>query len=235
MAVNCTSSPAAVLSASGKLFHEADKTAAGDDVQFTAMEGGIYYGIITASGTAKVECIGGGRDEEVFGDLKKGSVLYLGYLETGQTVTLTNGDEKDETPKISADIYRLDQEVLEEILATLSEPYLEHVVWESDFISGEITLEEAGRLVLSVPYEEGWTVEINGLETEGALFGGCLMAFDLEPGTYKIQMRYRPAGSAAGIAVSIVCIMLFAGIMALQHKALRHKKRRIAIGKSATK
>lgn len=206
------------LGVSEKLFTEARKTKDGDDVQFTAGEGGIYYGIVTASGTKEIACIGGSRDEETFSDLKNGSVLYLGYLEAGQNVTLTNGDEEDDTPEISVDIYRMDETVLEEILAVLSQQHLENVVWESDFISGEITLETAGRLVLSVPYEDGWRVEINGSVTEGELFGGCLMAFDLEPGTYEIQMKYRPVGATAGIIVSTACIAVFAGIMVLRRR-----------------
>lgn len=206
------------LGVSGKLFAERRKTRDGDDVRFTAEESGIFYGIVTAGGTKKIECIGGSRDEETFSDLKNGSVLYLGYLEEGQTVTLTNGDADDETPEVSVDIYQLDEAVLEETLAVLSRQHLENVVWESDFISGEITMDTAGRLVLSVPYEDGWTVEINGAVTDVELFGGCLMAFDLEPGAYHIQMKYRPAGAVAGIVVSVVCIGVFTGIMIMRRR-----------------
>lgn len=201
------------LGVSGKLFERAAERKSGDDVVFTADRGGIYYGLLTTAGTKKVECIGGSRDEEVFSDLRRGGILYLGYVEAGQTVTLTNGDEEDETPAIGADIYMLNEEVLEETLALLSKQHLENVVWESDFISGQIRMEEAGRMVLSVPYEEGWTVKINGEETEGELFGGCLMAFDLEPGAYEIEMKYRPAGATAGGIVSGVSIVLFLGII----------------------
>lgn len=204
------------LGVSGQLFCSMQKTGVGDDIQFTPKEGGIYYGLVTASGTAKIKRIGGSRDEETFGDLKKGCILYLGYLEKGQTITLTNGDEKDETPKISVDIYRLDESVLEEALAVLSVDYLQEVEWASDALAGRITLEESKRLILSVPYEDGWTVWINGEETAGELFGGCLMAFDLEPGEYEIRMKYRPEGAMAGIVVTVAGMAAFAGIMVLK-------------------
>lgn len=210
----------------GKLFEEVRETDAGDDVRFTAGEGGIYYGLLTISGTKKVECIGGNGDEAVFSDLKRGCVLYLGYLEQGQTVTLTNGDEEDETPNIGVDIYQLNEDVLKEAVNVLSEQHLENVVWESDFISGNITMENAGRLILSVPYEDGWHVKINGVETEGQLFGGCLAAFDLEPGEYTIEMKYRPVGAVAGMIVSAVSIAMFAGIMLWR----RRKDKRIIKG-----
>ncbi len=206
------------LGVSGQLFRGMQKTAVGDDIQFTPKEGGIYYGLVTASGTGKIKCIGGSRDEETFGDLKKGCILYLGYLEKGQTITLTNGDEKDDTPKISADIYSLDESVLEEALAVLSGDCLEETDWGSDALSGRISLDESRRLILSVPYEDGWTVWINGEKAEGELFGGCLMAFDLEAGEYEIVMKYRPAGDVAGIVVTVISIAVFVGITVLKRR-----------------
>ena len=201
------------LGIKGTLFVRQQAKESGDNVTFTAKEGGIYYGILTASGTKKVEYIGGSVENTVFGDLKRGSVLYLGRLEKDSAVTLTNGDEEDDTPKIRADVYRLDEEVLAQALAALGSGGLENVVWESDFISGDITLEQAGRLVLSVPWEDGWTATVNGEKAEAALFGGCLTAFDLEAGSYRLEMRYRPAGSSAGLAVSAGSMLCFAGLM----------------------
>lgn len=227
-AVNLQNRIVRELGASGQLFRTAEKTVLGDDIQFTPKEGGIYYAMVTASGTGKIQCIGGSRDEETFGDLKRGCILYLGYLEKGQTITLTNGDEKDETPKISVDIYRMDEEVLSETLAVLGLRHLEDVTWESNHISGRITLDEPGRLILSIPYEDGWTVRMNGEKVEGELFGGCLMAFDLEPGTYEIEMKYRAAGAVVGIIVTVVSIAVFAGVMVLRRcrtKAVIGQKR----------
>ncbi len=200
------------LGIEGKLFRKADSEESGDDVQFTAGEGGFYYAVLTASGTGKVDCIGGSTGEEAFKDLKKGSILYLGYLEKEQTITLTNGDEDDATPKIAADIYRMDTEVLGQALEMLSAQHMENVVWESDHITANLTLEQPGRVICSIPYEDGWTVRINGEKAEGVLFGGCLMAFDLEPGEYTFEMKYVPAGARAGLAVSAVSILLFAAV-----------------------
>ncbi len=193
------------------LFIRATSRQSGDDVAFTADQGGYYYAILTASGTGKVDYVGGSTETEKFNDLKKGAVLYLGYLEKGQSVTLTNGDEKDTTPKVLANVYRMNEEVLEEALEKLSARHMEDVVWESDHLQGRLTLEEAGRLILSLPYESGWTVWVNGEEKEGVLFGGCLMAFDLEPGEYVFEMKYVPQGLRAGAAVSAVSLLVVVG------------------------
>ena len=112
-------------------------------------------------------------------------------------------------------MYRMDEDVLREVLDLLGAQHMENVVWESDFISGSLQLSQAGRLILSVPGEAGWTVLVNGRETEPSLFGGCLMAFDLEPGEYVFEMKYVPEGAGAGIAVSCVSIAGFAAVTAM--------------------
>lgn len=201
------------LGLEGELFQKMRTQQLNDDVVFEAAEMGIYYAILTASGTKKVDYIGGTIETESFHDLKQGSVLYLGKLEQGQTITLTNGDEEDATQKISADVYRMDLAVLEEALSVLSAQHLENVSWESDRISGELTLEHEGRLILSVPYEDGWTVLINGQEAARTTFGGCLMAFDLRAGQYTIEMHYVPVGQGAGLAVSGVSLVLFMAVI----------------------
>ena len=212
------------LGVEGTLFRKEEGEQRGDNVEFTPQEGGYYYAILTASGTGKVDCIGGSTVEEKYKDLKDGSILYLGYLEKEQTVTLTNGDEDDETPKVQADIYRMDQAVLWEALELLSARHMEDVEWKNDTLTGSLKLAEAGRVILSVPYEAGWQVRVNGEEARGELFGGCLMAFDLEPGEYRFEMKYVPEGSGAGIMVSIMSIAAFCGITALRRRRGRPQK-----------
>ena len=70
-------------------------------------------------------------------------------------MTLTNGDDADETQKVSAEAYVLNEEVLAQAVEILSKEHLENVAMDSTHISGTLSLEEAGRLILSVPYEEG--------------------------------------------------------------------------------
>lgn len=206
------------LGIEGKLFEEVDSSRADGDVAFTAQQSGIYYAMAMASGTSMVTAVGVETDTADYNDLKMGSILYLGYLDQGRRVTLTNGDEKDETPEINFAVYRMDEEVLRETLGVLSEQHLEQVEYTSDRIHGEINMKEAGRLILSVPLEAGWQIRVNGEEMEAVPFGGCLVAFDLEPGKYTIEMHYVPQGMWAGIAVTVVSVLLFVLIMVLQRR-----------------
>ena len=200
------------LGVKGDLFTQVSSGQKDDDVKMVAETDGIYYAILTASGTKKVEA-DFSEHTRSFNDLKDGSVLYLGSMKQGESVTLSNGDKDDETPKISADVYVMDEAVLETALDILSENSLSNVAYDTTHVSGEIDLEEKGRLILSIPYEHGWTVTIDGEEVQPELFGGTLMAFDLEAGRHTLSMHYIPHGKYAGIAVSVVSIGIFVFIL----------------------
>ena len=201
------------LGIEGTLFKQIHKTAFGDEIIVEADKSAYYYAIFTDYGTNKMKMVGGSTGAENYAELTKGSICYLGYLEEGESVTLCNDNEEDTTPNMSLDIYRLNENVLDRILNKLSAQHLENVVWESDYLSGDLTINEAGRLILSIPGEDGWKVLINGKEVEYELFGGALMAFDLEPGYYQLEMTYVPEGSRLGIAVSAGSVALFFVIM----------------------
>jgi hypothetical protein len=202
----------------GSLFTREESFKAEDDVVFAAQEAGSYYGLVTASGTKKIEAIGGPMETQKFADLKVGCVLYLGHLEAGDAMTLTNGDKEDTTPQISASIYRMDERVLEDALEVLKANSLENVSYDTTRITGSISMEEEGRLILSVPYEKGWDIKVNGEEREPEIFGGALIAFDLHPGDYTITMEYTPYGSGWGIALSVVSVAIFVIMMVLRKR-----------------
>ena len=168
--------------------------------------------------------LGGTLETHTYADLKDGSLLYLGYLQKGERVTLTNGDDADETQKVSAEAYVLNEEVLAQAVEILSQEHLENVAVDSTHISGTLSLEEAGRLILSVPYEEGWTVQIDGENAEPERFGDALMAFDLEAGEHTIQMHYVPEGRNIGILVSAGSVLILLGCVLCQRRGDKRKE-----------
>ena len=208
------------------LLDRATSEASGDNVCITADRAGYYYARINATGTKKVQVLGGTLETHTYADLKDGSLLYLGYLQKGERVTLTNGDDADETQKVSAEAYVLNEEVLAQAVEILSQEHLENVAVDSTHISGTLSLEEAGRLILSVPYEEGWTVQIDGENAEPEQFGDALMAFDLEAGEHTIQMHYVPEGRNIGILVSAGSVLILLGCVLCQRRGSKKADRR---------
>lgn len=100
--------------------------------------------------------------------------------------------------------YALDLRVFYEVMNELSLNQLNLISFSDNHISGTITVPNEGNLVLSIPYDEGWTVKVDGVETApNSLFDGGMMSVSLSPGTRYIELNYRSPGILAGGAISV--------------------------------
>jgi uncharacterized membrane protein YfhO len=215
--VNLQNQMVASLGITGQLLSRTETEDAGDNVRLVTPEGGHYYMLLTASGTGDVKATVRNRTLE-FNDLKKGSLLYLGYLEAGDIVLLENNDDDDTTPELRMEAYLLDEPVLREALETLSTQHLENVTYDTTHVSGDITLTTPGRLILSIPDEDGWQIQIDNADTTPERFGGAFIAFDLEPGYHTLTMHYQPEGKWIGIIMSITGLILFTATILWEKK-----------------
>lgn len=210
------------LGISGYLFSKEKTFAKEKKAQLNIKEDGYYYGLITTTGTARVEATSDYGTKQ-FKDLKKNALIYLGYFQDGQIIYLKNADEEDATPEISLTIYRMDTSVLDKALDVLAKQHMTDVIYDSTHINGHVSIAEAGKVMLSVPYEKGWHVMVNGTEIEPELFGNCFMMIPLEVGEYDIALEYESQGFKVGLALSIVCLVVFSGMIFILYKRKRKK------------
>lgn len=195
------------LGAEGILLQKMKAENVGDDVEYTPSTDGIYYGLVLDYGTTKIKLTGLEGDDYEFKDLKKDCILFLGQLKKDQTITLTNGDKDDKTPKVSVAVYRLNTEVLEQAIESLGREHLTDLKMSDKRVSGRLSLARSGRLITSIPYEKGWKVTVNGERSEVSRFGTAFIAIDLGPGEYEIEMEYAPEGKSIGFLVSLVSLI----------------------------
>lgn len=119
--------------------------------------------------------------------------------------------------------YALNLKVFEQIIEKLRANELVPAVFEDGEIEGEYTAEDDGKLLLSVPYDEGWTATINGAAAELAPAADKGMScLSVRKGANKIAMSYRTPGAFAGIAVSLAtAVALVAAGLSSTHKKSR--------------
>ena len=83
-------------------------------------------------------------------------------------------------------------------------------VYDSDGFVSEIDLETPNIVFFSVPYDDGWSVTVNGEEKEVLKATYGFVAVECKAGQNQIQFSYRAPGMNIGIIVSLcaVCIWL---------------------------
>lgn len=85
---------------------------------------------------------------------------------------------------------------------------------DDSHLKGTFTAEAGQKLLLTIPYDEGWTLTIDGKETELKQVLGAFMAVDVEPGEHSYEMKFLPSGlkigaKAAGIGLLLIICYVF--------------------------
>lgn len=116
---------------------------------------------------------------------------------------------KDTQTTVQAEVYTCENERYQEVRDALAEHQLQDVAVTGNTVSGQVETDEAGILLLTIPYDAGWEIRVDGQKTEASVIGGALTGIHLDPGTHTIKMKYTPSGLWAGSAVSLICLLLY--------------------------
>ncbi len=85
--------------------------------------------------------------------------------------------------------------------------------YKDDNITGKISVRNNKILVLTVPYDEGWTIYIDGSKNTPLKVDNGLIGIKLSPGNHIVQLKYFPPMMKLGIIISISTLLLFALLM----------------------
>lgn len=75
-----------------------------------------------------------------------------------------------------------------------------------DILEGEITVTENGYLHFSIPYDKGYTLFIDGKETEYEMTDTAFIGTAIEKGTHSIRLEYEAPGAYAGRLISLAAL-----------------------------
>ncbi len=134
-------------------------------------------------------------------------VLDLGYHKKGTKVNFRINDNK--SGKIDFRVYRLNTEVVGEFTDMVnSNERLENIVQTDTGMKGSIDMRSAGQLVLQIPYENGWTLKVDGKEAEIETFDSLYISVPLEKGSHRVELSFYPKGFREGLLISLIALLL---------------------------
>lgn len=195
-------------------------TANGSTCTFRAPQDGYYYGVLTEFSvkdiTAKFD-----EDSTTFKNVDRDFILDLGYMKSGEQVTLTGADQKN----VSVSIYRLLQNEFIDAITQLNEEPLVIDFYNDTEIRAHITALDSGILFTSIPYEEGRTIYADGVPVETTAFADAFVSILLPAGEHTITMKYMPVGLQEGAIISLVSLAILL-IVVIVRLTRRHKKSR---------
>lgn len=121
--------------------------------------------------------------------------------------------KENDTSPLELAVYICRNEDYEKVYQKLAGEQMEIISVKGNQVAGSIEASEDGTLFLSIPYDEGWQIKVDGQSRDAFVIGNTFMGIGLTAGTHRIEMQYIPRGFLAGAVISAISILLFCLIL----------------------
>ena len=92
-------------------------------------------------------------------------------------------------------------------------------------LTGNLFVDDGEMNFATFPYDEGWTVYVDGDPVETVKLAGGFLGAKSEPGDHKVEFRFTPTGLKEGIIISGISFVLYiVGFVIFTIKQSKKKK-----------
>lgn len=105
-------------------------------------------------------------------------------------------------------IYKLNSEVFQKQIETLQKNTLKNIQRDKNKLLGKIEVNEKKILFLSIPYEDGWKVKVDGKKINKIEIANTFLGIELDIGMHEIELEYIPKGIHIGIFTTLTTILI---------------------------
>ena len=110
-------------------------------------------------------------------------------------------------------------------MKSTSRAELENIKYQGNYLTGTCDTDESSFLVLSLPYDEGWNVFVNGQNVKTYSVNGGFVGFEVEAGNNQIEMYFTPVGFKQGAIISFIGIMGYVALIIYEKLKIRNSRR----------
>ena len=186
-------------------------------------EDGIYYGYYDKCTSDSLTVTINNGAATRFGKTTHRYLFEFGECKAGDEIRITNGKNEN----INFYVYKLDLDVVDAAYQTLSQQTMVTEAFTDTYIKGTIDVTEAGRLVLAITDESGWTLFVDGVETPMQDFKETFISVHLEEGQHTIELKYMSPGLGLGAGITAGCVGLF--VLTMWIRVLLEKRKNTVI------
>lgn len=97
---------------------------------------------------------------------------------------------------------------IQETLQSQTTAVLENIHYQNNSLTGYITSDDQSFMVLTIPYDPGWKILINGQPVKTYRVNGGFFGVPIEAGSNQFEMYFIPQGFKAGVALSLLGLMV---------------------------
>ena len=106
--------------------------------------------------------------------------------------------------------------------------------YDDTHINYNLDVKKSGTCMVSLPYDEGFTVYVDGNKVEIKSVFECFLGFDIDKGKHTINISYMPQGFILGVTMTILGIISLLLFYHLYNNPNILKKTKVVIDKDAS-
>ena len=146
-------------------------------------------------------------------DSRNYNVEYIGAFNKGEDIIIEINLNTNKLYLKELQIYSCDVDEFEEVYNNLKENIISDTDYRDGYVKGKISVTEDKTLIYtSIPYDEGWTVKIDGKKVEYVKILDGLIGVDVDTeefseGEHVIELKYKVPGLMGGIIISFLALV----------------------------
>ena len=146
-------------------------------------------------------------------DSRNYNVEYIGAFNKGEDIIIEINLNSNKLYLKELQIYSCDVDEFEEVYNNLKENIISDTDYRDGYVKGKISVTEDKTLIYtSIPYDEGWTVKIDGKKVEYVKILDGLIGVDVDTeefsqGEHVIELKYKVPGLMEGIIISFLALV----------------------------
>ena len=150
-------------------------------------------------------------------------ILSLGSHKAGEKLELEIRCDDDIYASFAPIVAYLDLEVLDAQMKILNEGISDVHVSDGkvDFVA---EAKENQMIITTVPFEDGWTVTVDGQKVQYSAYQDAFICFSVSSGTHSIEMRYNSPGQTVGVIISAAGLLAAALVIVCLRKGPKEEK-----------
>ena len=144
------------------------------------------------------------------------NLSYLGDIQNIKEVSLQGCNLS--LQDANAQFYYVDMSIFADSITKLKSGAIELSEITDGYLKAIYSAEQDGQVMLTIPYDERWTVKVNGEKVDFASGVEQFIVIPVSEGSNEIEMEYSIKGKLAGVAATFASIVIFAGIYVVRKK-----------------
>ncbi|ETI91837.1 MAG: hypothetical protein Q607_CBUC00018G0030 [Clostridium butyricum DORA_1] len=148
--------------------------------------------------------------DDIYDPNIKNKLICLGYTDKelkGEQIKIRFADKGTYTfDDINVKI--INMEKYDSFIEKLKSQALRNIEYGSNYIKGSINATNNGIMFFSIPYDKGWSVEVDGNKVETLKVNSAFLGVPLKSGEHTMTLKFCPPGLKIGICITLTSIVI---------------------------